>query len=555
MKIALTQLILLPCLGLLSLGLFSGCGSSDAGANAGTANATACAQSDLIAQCPPNTMADLSSNASSVCSMSGSIDVSQDGQTTGGNAGAAVTTACAGSGSCRVVCRLLVECTHGVARVSETEGIVCADRPEGCGNGTCDPGERPDWCPGDCGVVCAADETQCDGDKIQECDERGQWEEPRACPSGTRCAELADGARCLQPTCGNGLVDGDDDCEPQSSNDPNCDPNCRFPACGNGHVGLDENGMPEECDDGNEENTDACTNACRNASCGDGYEFEGVEECDDGNRVDTDTCTNDCTTPYCGDGVVQATEECDDGNESDEDACRDDCTRNVCGDGVINPAIEACDEGMNNTDTGACLQSCQVASCGDGFLREDILSPGLDGFEYCDDDNENEFDGCNSSCEQTEVEPNDDFGDVANTILFDRIVGVMEGQGARSPGVDTYEFQLNCGVQSGQDCPPSGDVTWNFTLTTPQDLCAAVPIGGRPDCNVRNFEVAAACNGVCAELVELTFERREGAAIDERVAATTIRWSYVGDREGTWSFQLISNRLTAFDYTLTVTAE
>ena len=272
----------------------------------------------------------------------------------------------------------------------------------------------------------------------------------RACPSATRCAELAEGARCLQPTCGNGRVDGDDQCEPESSNDPNCDPNCRFPACGNGHVGLDENGMPEECDDGNEENTDACTNACRNASCGDGYEFEGVEECDDGNRVDTDTCTNDCTTPYCGDGIEQAdlSEECDDGSDlnSETGACLPNCIENICGDGFAQEGVEACDEGMNNTNTGACLQSCQVASCGDGFRREDILSPGLDGFEYCDDDDEDEFNGCNSSCEQTEVEPNDDFGDDANTILFDRIVGVMEaGQGDRSPGVDTYEFQLNWG--------------------------------------------------------------------------------------------------------------
>ena len=220
MKIALTQLILLPCLGLLSLGLFSGCGSSDAGANAGTANATACAESDLIAQCPPNTMADLSSNASSVCSMSGSIDVSQDGQTTGGTAGAAVTTACVGSGSCRVVCRLLVDCTYGVDRVSEAEGIVCADRPEGCGNGTCDPGERPDWCPGDCGVVCAAVKLNALATRFKTAMSAVSGEEPRACPSGTRRAELADGARCLQPTCGNGLVDGDDECEPESSNDP-----------------------------------------------------------------------------------------------------------------------------------------------------------------------------------------------------------------------------------------------------------------------------------------------------------------------------------------------
>jgi len=37
------------------------------------------------------------------------------------------------------------------------------------------------------------------------------------------------------------------------------------------------------------------------------------EECDDGNQVNTDSCTNACTTAACGDGYVQAGEQCDDG--------------------------------------------------------------------------------------------------------------------------------------------------------------------------------------------------------------------------------------------------
>lgn len=57
------------------------------------------------------------------------------------------------------------------------------------------------------------------------------------------------------------------------------------------------NGVPdtgEQCDDGNSLNTDACTNACRTARCGDGFVWAGFEECDDGNTVDGDSCTNTC---------------------------------------------------------------------------------------------------------------------------------------------------------------------------------------------------------------------------------------------------------------------
>jgi cysteine-rich repeat protein len=46
----------------------------------------------------------------------------------------------------------------------------------------------------------------------------------------------------------------------------------------------------ELCDDGNDIDTDACTNACEPATCGDGIVHEGVEECDDGNQVDGDGC-------------------------------------------------------------------------------------------------------------------------------------------------------------------------------------------------------------------------------------------------------------------------
>ena len=64
--------------------------------------------------------------------------------------------------------------------------------------------------------------------------------------------------------------------------------------CGNGALEVGEN-----CDDGNDVCTDACTNDCQIASCGDGVtrtdltpDAIGFEACDDGNTVETDTCHN-----------------------------------------------------------------------------------------------------------------------------------------------------------------------------------------------------------------------------------------------------------------------
>jgi cysteine-rich repeat protein len=99
------------------------------------------------------------------------------------------------------------------------------------------------------------------------------------------------------------------------------------PVCGNG---VREGS--EQCDDGNELSTDACTNACQNARCGDGITWQGVEQCDDGNQTNGDFCQNSCTfaPAVCGDGVRQNGETCDDGNTLDGDDCPPDCTIASC---------------------------------------------------------------------------------------------------------------------------------------------------------------------------------------------------------------------------------
>jgi cysteine-rich repeat protein len=91
--------------------------------------------------------------------------------------------------------------------------------------------------------------------------------------------------------------------------------------CGNGSV--DGN---EECDDGDEDNNNECTNECLNNVCGDGSVYIGVESCDSG--VDNgqlcdapyggtcNYCTADCqyqtiSGGYCGDEEVNGNEFCD----------------------------------------------------------------------------------------------------------------------------------------------------------------------------------------------------------------------------------------------------
>lgn len=91
--------------------------------------------------------------------------------------------------------------------------------------------------------------------------------------------------------------------------------------CGNGTVEGDE-----ECDDGNSSDNDACTSACRENVCGDDHVYSGVESCDDGDQNGEECeaaygstcnyCSTTCTYKaksgaYCGDGTINGTEYCD----------------------------------------------------------------------------------------------------------------------------------------------------------------------------------------------------------------------------------------------------
>ncbi len=249
--------------------------------------------------------------------------------------------------------------------------------------------------------------------------------QPCSCPEGEGvqvCDEDGGGfgsCACGEAICGNGVVEPGEGCDDGNDDDLDaCLSTCEPASCGDGLVFEGE----EECDDGNSSDTDACLSTCVAATCGDGFVREGHEVCDDANRIDDDGCTNACALPTCGDGVLQDGEECDDGNFSNNDDCLGICLAASCGDGFVHEGVEECDD-ANIFDHDACISTCEAAFCGDGILWEgvepcddgnilinDHCLPGCveafcgDGIvnelvEMCDDANLDETDGCLSSCE------------------------------------------------------------------------------------------------------------------------------------------------------------
>lgn len=97
-----------------------------------------------------------------------------------------------------------------------------------------------------------------------------------------------------------------------------------------------------------------------------------------------------CKAPgACGNGELDEGEECDDGNDSDTDSCSNLCTLNVCGDGFLYEGVEQCDEGSQNgvvcsaaygSTCTYCSSSCRVLSSSGAFCGDAVIGGG----EICD---------------------------------------------------------------------------------------------------------------------------------------------------------------------------
>lgn len=107
--------------------------------------------------------------------------------------------------------------------------------------------------------------------------------------------------------CGNGLVQSGEQCDDSNTNDGDgCSETCQVelgwacneePSVCTTNCGDEIVAGAEQCDLGAENsNAGACTLACRNAVCGDGFiqESNGGETCDDSNAIGGDGCSASC---------------------------------------------------------------------------------------------------------------------------------------------------------------------------------------------------------------------------------------------------------------------
>lgn len=193
-----------------------------------------------------------------------------------------------------------------------TSDPTTGSEPPPCNmNGACDQGESVMLCPDEC-KACGNGEIDggeaCDDGVANSKDNAYHEGTPDTAPCNSSCTKRVD-------FCGDGI------CQMYDEDSISCAQDGCTPVCGNGVMEVGE-----DCDDGNLENSDACLNNCKPASCGDGFIAASVEECDDTNLSDNDACTSACKMATCGDGFTWAgNEDCDDANDDDADTCDTAC--------------------------------------------------------------------------------------------------------------------------------------------------------------------------------------------------------------------------------------
>ncbi|MCC6619869.1 MAG: VCBS repeat-containing protein [Deltaproteobacteria bacterium] len=99
-------------------------------------------------------------------------------------------------------------------------------------------------------------------------------------------------------TCGNGALDGNEQCDDGPTGSAFCDPDCTEQRCGDGDVNALAN---EQCDDGNDIDDDACRNSCVATTCSDGLR--------NGSETDVD-CGGGCATRCAARKACELHDDC-----------------------------------------------------------------------------------------------------------------------------------------------------------------------------------------------------------------------------------------------------
>lgn len=159
---------------------------------------------------------------------------------------------------------------------------------EGCGDGNIDPEESCD------------DDNVLDGDG---CSSQCAKEPGFVCTgeSPSVCTYICgDGILVEYVTVDFSFTEPAEQCDDgNTESGDGCSSDCQLELCGDGVI----NSGVEECDNG-------ANNGLADPTLNPG------------------DCRTDCTLVVCGDGLIESQEQCDDGNQDDTDACRNDCTAN-----------------------------------------------------------------------------------------------------------------------------------------------------------------------------------------------------------------------------------
>ncbi len=128
--------------------------------------------------------------------------------------------------------------------------------------------------------------------------------------------------------------------------------------------------------------------ACVDAPLPPGADCVDTTECDPGAICQDNFCTFVCSSDN----------DCTGSNFSGPHFCNaGSCQPTTCGDAVAQ-GFEECDDG-NDNELDGCTNDCLLAVCGDRLLRTDISDTTLPEYEVCDDGNTDDSDACTSACE------------------------------------------------------------------------------------------------------------------------------------------------------------
>lgn len=175
--------------------------------------------------------------------------------------------------------------------------------------------------------------------------------------------------------------------------------------CGNG-IPENSDTHSEECDDGNNVNSDGCSNTCEFDAClttsgglCENGGLEGLELCNDGTwGLNCGISDNGILITSNGNSICESGESC----------ASKDCNgeKDSCSDGLVCSitSVKCC----NTVSDGNCENGCRIADpdcVEEGGL---ICGNGIEEFgEQCDDRNTKSDDGCSSTCQLELVDPDE----------------------------------------------------------------------------------------------------------------------------------------------------